>query len=109
VGLILYRGASNMQLSLRHGTWTNVATTTWDVAATHFPQCDTNQGGIYLKLVFSATNTFQGYWSPDGVNWISGGVDASKTMTPSRGGLMVSAFGAANTVNGRFEYFRVNG
>lgn len=63
---------------------------------------------IYLRLEHSATNTFDGYISIDGVSWINFVADYSYTMTPTHFGLVLS--GVDNSTyefNAHFDYFRV--
>lgn len=67
--------------------------------------------GVYLRHIWSASNTFKFQFSPDGVSWTDwdeGG--QSWTMTPTHFGVMCSTWatsGAGNTGIATFEYLRV--
>lgn len=85
-----------------HGTLTALSTNEGHVSgvgATDF---------MYLRLIWSASNTFQATASPDGVTWVdlSTGTWAD-TLTPTYFGVMVSTWGGATESFGSFEYLRV--
>jgi len=72
----------NVQAVLRKGTLTNLTTETWK-------QNFKSTGGpfVWIKLIYSASNTFQGLLSSDGVNWHDFGQSTtSRTMTPTHVG-----------------------
>lgn len=105
VAALLYVGSS-IQFSLRHGTLTNVATTTWDIAisaiyTTGFP---------FVRLRYTAANTFEAQISLNGDDFTTlGQVTASKTMTPTHVGLCVSAWGAGTARSlASFDFLRYN-
>lgn len=75
-----------------HGTVTAVSTAVimFDIDTQLMPW----QDGIYLRLRYSAANTFQMAASPDGRIWSAfGALDISKTMTPTHFGVAVSKWG----------------
>lgn len=105
VAALLYVGSS-IQFSLRHGTLTNVATTTWDIAlsavyTTGFP---------FLRLRYTAANTFEAQISLNGDDYSTlAQTTATKTMTPTHVGLVVSAWGAGTARSlGSFDFLRYN-
>lgn len=64
--------------------------------------------GLYMRLIWTATNTFAWSFSLDGVNWSD--FDAStfaQTITPTHFGVWASTWGQAYTVPAAFDYFRV--
>lgn len=64
---------------------------------------------IYIRIIWSATNTFKGVWSTDGISWSSfGAANTTQTMTPTHFGVAVAGMdGATAEMVGTFEYLRV--
>ena len=62
---------------------------------------------IYHKVVWSATNTFSFYVSPDGVSWMPISVNLSQALTPTYVGIDTSTWAGGSPCIGSFEYFRV--
>lgn len=66
---------------------------------------------LYMRLRWTATNTFHSQWSPDGTTWTDFGWSTfSATFTPIRAGVFATSWGG--TTEGRistFEYFRLDG
>jgi len=62
---------------------------------------------LYAKLVWSATNQFGTYISPDGVSWITISEGQAYTLTPTFAGLYTSTWAGGSPCIGTFEYFRV--
>jgi hypothetical protein len=76
-----------------HGTITSsgTAVTMLDGNA-QLPRSD----AFYLKLGYSASNTFQHWLSPDGISFSRlGAADISKTMTPTHVGVCVTKYGGS--------------
>jgi hypothetical protein len=63
---------------------------------------------VYLRLIWSAANTWKYYWSFDGQVWVQHRTAGSRTMTPTHFGLFVST-GNVTAFDrvAAFEYFRV--
>jgi hypothetical protein len=64
---------------------------------------------LYMRLTWSAANTFLAEWSPDGVTWSDFGLgNQSHTMTPTHMGVAVTNFGGGTTTPriATFEYLR---
>lgn len=70
---------------------------------------DFNLGvGLYLRLVWTAANSFAASVSIDGITWDDLGLGTwTRTMTPTHFGLFVSAQGGSETGMATFRYFRV--
>ena len=63
---------------------------------------------LYMRIVWTAANTFEIVLSPDGVSWTKFGVsDISKTMTPTHFGCVVSAWSQTFESVASFQYLRV--
>jgi hypothetical protein len=62
---------------------------------------------FYHKVVWSATNTFSCYVSPDGVSWITVYLNLAFTLTPTHIGLDCSTWAGGSACIGSYEYFRV--
>lgn len=95
IEVVVYTSNSNdASVAFHHGTLTNVSTSAWGNALkAHAPWND----GVYLRLTYSASNSFLGEASPDGVNWTSfGNAATAKTMTPTHFGLVWGKEGGAN-------------
>lgn len=76
----------NAAVAAHHGTLTNVSTSAWGNALkAQVPWND----GVYLRLTYSASDSFLAEASPDGINWTSfGNAATSKAMTPTHVGLV---------------------
>lgn len=62
----------------------------------------------YLRLKYTAANSWRAYISPDGVSWIpTTAADVSYTMTPTQVGIAVSSWGGTTQRIMSFEYFRM--
>lgn len=63
---------------------------------------------IYLRIIWSASNTFKIAFSPDGITWYTSGT-AAKTMTPTHFGITWTSWGNAITTARwiTYEYIRV--
>lgn len=88
----------------RHGTFT--AATSGSTSDTFEP---IGTGLVYLRLVWSAANTFKSAVSVDGVSWTNLADDASvtKTMTPTHFGALVTNWGHLVETTATFEYLRI--
>ena len=64
-------------------------------------------GPFYHRLIWSAANTFQVWFSPDGVSWFQNSSNIPYTITPTYVGISTSNWGNAMTTIGSIEYFRV--
>lgn len=87
----------------RYGTWGALAS-----AQTAY-NLNQKTPWLFLRLDWTATNTFQGWISSDGVSWTSLGVAYSQTLTPTHYGLAVSTWGIDHTFSpvATFDFFRV--
>jgi hypothetical protein len=61
---------------------------------------------MYIRLVWVSANTWNGYWSQDGINWFSHG-NQSFTSTPAYAGFYVSNWATSTIFTASFDYFRV--
>lgn len=96
---------SFMDISGFTGTITNVSTAEDNIALENFQQ--QLSGLIYLRLFWTAANTFEAQYSLDGTIWTNIDSSISKTMTPTHIGVLVSAWGDPSTCRASFEYLRV--
>jgi len=63
---------------------------------------------FYMRLIWSAANTFKIQVSIDGVSWTAYGLSATtKTMTPTHFGLLGTAYIGVRDTTASFDYFRV--
>jgi hypothetical protein len=63
---------------------------------------------LYLRLVWTAANTWGFAWSPDGVSWTDYNFSTfAATMTPTHFGPWVSSWGQTVPLVASFEYVRV--
>lgn len=74
--------------------WTNYSTQGSTTTASY--AFGAAHSDMFLRLVYSAANTFQGWASPDGVSWIQVVPDKAITLTPTKAGFFVSTAGGAN-------------
>lgn len=74
---------------------------------TSYGQSQTAGGRYYLRLQWTAANTFSTWWSGDGVSWIQMQSSAAYTFTPTHAGLIHSHYGGNLKTITTFEYFRV--
>lgn len=86
----------------REGTLTNMAVSDWQIGA--FPLLNDR---LWIRVEREATNTFRGWFSPDGISWTTTGkADASFTLTPTHAGICWSAYGNADTAVATFGPLR---
>lgn len=67
-------------------------------------------GLLYMRIVWTAANSFSVRFSPDGVTWTDfddADADFSKTMTPTHFGAFVTTQGGATENVAGFQYFRI--
>lgn len=64
--------------------------------------------GIHFRLQWSAANTWNAWWSSDGVSWIQVLTNKAQTMTPTHFGLVHSHYGGNLRTISTFDYFRVS-
>ena len=100
-------GVLNTELAIvqaGHGTLT--ATSTFPINDT----LNTAMWGapIHWRLLYSAANTFQAFFSLNGEDWTQYGSDIAKAMTPTHGGFLVSSTGSSPIRQSRFSYFHSN-
>jgi hypothetical protein len=91
--------------------WSVRGATNWSVAGTTYtslPNLHIVNGPVYQRLVWTTTNTFEAYVSPDGVSWLRY-PDATMALaiTPTHVGLVHSHWAASIRTITTFEYFRV--
>ena len=93
---------TNETINVRNGTFTaigNDSNATINARAT---------AAIYLRLGWTATNTFVANISTDGVTWTRLSTTAmTRTLTPTHFGLTWTKWGATNPAVATFDYFRV--
>ncbi len=66
-------------------------------------------GPMYQRLVWTGVNTYQSWYSCDGVGWIKiPTADMTFTMTPTHVGFAMSTWQTATPCMASVEYFRVN-
>lgn len=89
--------------SLSRAEWSGFSTRDafTDTASTYFGE------QLHIRLKYSAANTFEYYYSPDGISWILIG-SRSITLTPSHVGIAGSSYGSSTKFVFSFDYFRVN-
>lgn len=89
-------------------TWTGIGTSTSVNPTTDQTWEAPNCPALYMKMRWSAANTFQTSYSPDGVSWFKfPTADVSYTLTPTHAGFCISTWGGTTPVIGSVEYFRV--
>jgi hypothetical protein len=92
------------QNDLQMATWTDfnnqVSVTTYAISG----QCP--YGDLFLKLVYSATNTWQGWVSADGISYVNMTGNISYTLTPTRAGFFASTFSAGTPFNWNYRFVR---
>lgn len=97
---------SDPLITLRSGTLTNLATAEGTSAAGPNPA-----GRLFLRLIWSAANTFKVQFSPTGADgsWTDGGIGSqTATLTPTHFGVWVSASGGTSPGTAVFDFIRVN-
>lgn len=66
-------------------------------------------GRMHIRSVWTAADTFEPAWSPDGVTWTDFGITAdAHTMTPTHFGVLVSTWGGTEKDAVSVNYLRVN-
>jgi hypothetical protein len=101
-----YMGSSNnKQLSLYGGTWNNFNNAPFTEDAIW--GSPTNR---FIRLIWTAANTFKAQISPNGIDWTDYGHGAkSFTMTPTHFGFGVSRWGGGTEVSvASYDFFRVD-
>jgi hypothetical protein len=63
-------------------------------------------GDMFLRLVYTAANSWRPYVSPDGVSWAALGSAVSYTLSPTRIGFFVTTWGGAQPFAWSFRYFK---
>ena len=92
--------------ALRLSTTTNTGFNT-EVTPYESLNYQTIGGPFFHRLIWSAANTFQTWFSPDGVSWFQNSVNIPYTITPTYAGIATSNWGTNMTTIGSIEYFRV--
>jgi len=106
VGVEVGTTATAMQVLSTHGTITNLDAD-FQAYLTSGPQ-QLLINGLYVRLIWTAANTFTVAISPDGVSWTAYGVGTdSYTFTPTHLGMWVSTYGGTAPVVGTWDYLRV--
>lgn len=105
-------GAGTQILGLLDLYTPNVAIEKWTNYTTFSAQVTKNITrwyalAIYMRLSWTAANTWKFEVSPDGISWITVQTGWSQTMTPTHYGVFVANGTAQPTVT-TFEYFRVS-
>lgn len=98
---------SSIATALRISATTNTNFNTEISASWEFGDFQTMGGPWFWRIIWSAANTFQCWFSPDGVSWIQFATNISYTMTPTHVGIFTSNWGGAGNKIGTIEYFRV--
>ena len=62
---------------------------------------------LYLRMIWSATNTWKTMYSIDGITWLNAVGTGTSTLTPTYMGMFVSAWTGSGKHAASFEYFRV--
>ena len=71
-------------------------------------QISDRSGVLYIRIIWTAANTFEGNYSLNGSNWSTFGTGTlSRTMTPTHIGFTVSTYGGTDTELAAFDYLRV--
>ena len=102
-----YWDSSEPVFSLRSGTLGALSsgTQTWDAPADNASLTAL----LYMRLIWTAANTFAAAYSNDGVSWTRFALAATltKTLTPTHFGVGVSSWGGSVKQVCTFEYLRV--
>ena len=61
---------------------------------------------VFLRLVYSAANTFDAYTSVDGISWVAIKTGFAVTMTPTAVGFFATTWGGATGYTWSVRYFR---
>jgi len=105
VSIGLQLSATGYALTLTHGAITNFDTDFTILRASGLP---TITGGLYLRLVWTATNTFAAAVSPDGVSWTAYGAAADTFIhVPTHFGIFATTYGATVPAVATFDCFKV--
>lgn len=99
-----YTGIADMQLSFRSHAGFNTGVTT-------FGGADYMMWGsvLYQRIVWSAANSFEAFYSPNGVQWLRIPDTVNNyTFAPTHAGLLISHWGFGRRSIGTFEYFRIS-
>jgi len=94
---------SNSTIAVESGTLGNIVQNVLSVQTMQQPIGT----WMYLKNTWTAANTWQGEFSPDGVTWSDFGFGTDTfTMTPTHYGLAVTSFDGGSDRIASFEFFR---
>jgi len=95
--------AATFDASMYSGTIASSSSTTNDIVESPVSLL------IYMRLIWTATNTFEATWSIDGVSWSKfATTSTSKTITPTHFGAFIGGMDTATSVAiTSFEYLRV--
>lgn len=98
--------ASNSGLRIRGGTLTDLFATLNNTIQQ--PTFRFFGDTLYIRLAWTAANTWKAAWSGDGVTWTDyGETTDSFTMTPTHFGVYTTTHGGSNPLLSTFHYFRV--
>jgi hypothetical protein len=86
-----------------HGTFTNVATAETGIS----DQPSLLRVTFYLRLIWSASNTFKAQYSYNNIWWNNLDMSISDTLTPTHIGVFASTWSDAGPGQATFEYLRV--
>jgi hypothetical protein len=102
VWLMPYWFVDACHLSLRSGAINNISSSLFDFSF------NIRDGLLYQRLKWVAANSFQAFFSTDGVQWTDFGQGAKAiTLTPTNMGFGTSTWGGTNDSLASYEYFRV--
>ncbi len=96
------------QIYARRGTLTNLAGTGSNSIGNGLFVGSTPFSRFYMRLIWTAANTFAVAYSLDGVTWTDkGAATFAHTMTPTHFGFYTTTWGGNNEALASFDYFRV--
>ena len=102
-----YKTSYDEIFAMKDGTITAIDGTTTSIALIGTTTANiTNSGRLYMRLIWTAANTFKAQVSSDGISWISTAT-GSKTMTPTHFGVFGTTGGGTSPDVTSFEYVRV--
>lgn len=103
-----HQGSAGSRYRNGSGTLTDyTAGTNGEIAV---PSPISPNGRVYMRIIWTAANSFSVRFSPDGVTWTNfddADADFPKTMTPTHFGAFVSTQGGATQNVASFDYFRI--
>lgn len=105
VGLRRYN--NGRKLDIRRFSGYNSSQASADAIADHDPVA---VPWIHLRLKWDTSNVWRGYWSPDGLSWLTINT-LTYTMTPTHAGVFITSFGGGAGTSqpfvASFDYLRV--